>query len=70
MIKEKELKHKSANYKDIQSLITPNETLRVLQDKGLEYAESLGCDNMKEEGIAYGSFVAACIFMESVNKNK
>lgn len=53
----------TAKHSDIQALNIPVVIERFLQDKGLEYAESLDFDNMKEEGIAYSSFVAACKFI-------
>ena len=59
----------TAKHSDIQALNIPVFIERFLQDKGLEYAESLDFDNMKEEGIAYSSFVAACKFVVA-NKDK
>lgn len=59
----------TAKYSDIQALNIPVVVERFLQDKGLEYAESLDFDNMKEQGIAYSSFVAACKFIVA-NRDK
>lgn len=57
------MKNTTTKHKDIQALNIPVVIERFLQDKGLEYAESLDFDNMKEQGIAYSSFVAACKFI-------
>jgi len=59
----------TAKHSDIQALNIPVAIERFLQDKGLEYAESLDFDNMKEQGIAYSSFMAACKFIVA-NRDK
>jgi len=63
------MKDTTAKHSDIQALNTPVVIECFLQDKGLEYAESLDFDNMKEQGIAYSSFVNACKFIVA-NKDK
>jgi len=63
------MENTTAKHNDIQALNIPVVIERFSQDKGLEYAKSLGFDNMKEQGIAYSSFVAACKFIV-VNRDK
>lgn len=52
-----------SNYTDIQTLNIPDNKLRFIQDASLKYSESLKFDNLKDQGICYSSFVAACKFM-------
>jgi len=64
----------STEYQELIKLFKNNDYIpvvieRFLQDKGIEYAESLDFDNIKEQGIAYSSFVAACKFIVA-NKDK
>lgn len=63
------MKDLSAKHIDIQELKIPVDVERIIQDKGIEYIESLGYDNMKEQGIAYSGFVQACKFIIA-NKDK
>jgi len=63
------MENTNAKHSDIQALNIPVVIEHFLQDKGLEYVESLDFDNMKEQGIAYSSFVAACKYIVA-NKDK